>query len=273
MEGSGEIFIEGRALAWRRAGAGPPLLLVNGYAATAADWDPTFLSGLGEAFQVICPDSRGMGGSALGDPAEVSMEGMAADLQALLDALGIERLPVVGWSMGGFVAQRLAARAPGRVAALVLLSTDAGGPEAVRAEPEVWKRLTSKEGTPREQASRLISLLFPEPLAGEIDRRFGEVVASARAQLDAEALRAQERAMDAWHAEARPAPPAGSAPLTLAVAGSEDVVIPPRNLDLLAARWPGSRVECFDGGGHAFMAQEPRRLSRLIASFVSERVP
>jgi pimeloyl-ACP methyl ester carboxylesterase len=105
---------------------------------------------------------------------------MASDLEALLDALEIERLTVVGWSMGGYVAQRLARRAPGRVVALGLISTDPGGPAAVPARPETWAALVDHSGTPREQASRLISLLFPPAVAAEIDRQFGEVVAAAR---------------------------------------------------------------------------------------------
>ena len=62
--------------------------------------------------------------------------------------------------MGGFIAQTLAATAPARVSRLVLLSTDHGGPRALRAEARVWEQLTDHGGSPREQASRLISLLF-----------------------------------------------------------------------------------------------------------------
>jgi pimeloyl-ACP methyl ester carboxylesterase len=138
----GQLGIAGRAFAWRTLGSGQPLLLVNGYAATAADWDPTFLAGLAEGFKVIHPDNRGLGGSELGAAAELTVDSMAADLEALLDELAIEGLPVVGWSMGGFVAQRLATRAPGRVTALGLLATDPGGEQAVRAEPAVLDRLT-----------------------------------------------------------------------------------------------------------------------------------
>lgn len=244
---------------------GPPLLLVNGYAATAADWDPTFLAELSKSFRVICPDNRGVGGSDLGDLNELTIDSMAADLEALLDALELERVAVAGWSMGGFVAQRLALRAPDRVAALVLLSTDPGGPSAVFADIDVWDSLIDYSGTPREQASRLISLLFPLRLARDIDRQFGEIVAEARAGLSPRTLDAQEVAMDAWHATEQPAP--ASAPPVLIARGSEDVVIPPVNSNLLAARWPGARVECFYYGGHAFMAQEPIRLARLIADF------
>ncbi len=251
-------------LAWSSSGDGPPLLLVNGYAATGADWDPGFLTALAGSFAVICPDNPGLGGSPPG-PGETTVDSIAAALEALLDARGIERLPVVGWSMGGFAAQRLALRAPARVSALALLATDPGGADSVPAEPGVWERLTDHSGTPREQAARLISLLFPPPLATEIDRRFGAVVAEARSRLDPRALRGQEAAMAAWHAteQERPVAP----PPTLVVHGEEDQVIPAANAGRLAARW-GAGVELVAGGGHAFMAQEPERVAALLREFL-----
>jgi pimeloyl-ACP methyl ester carboxylesterase len=273
---AGSTVVDGRRIAWHAVGSGPTLLLLNGYAATGGDWDPTLLMQLGRSFEVICPDNRGVGESELGTGA-VSVAGMAADLEALLDALELERAPVVGWSMGGFVAQQLAARAQARVEALALLSTDPGGAAAVPAAAEAWARLIDHSGTPREQASRLISLLFPPALAPEIDRRFGEVVAAAQAGLRPEALRAQELAMALWHMEdplaaeggGMSGEAGGTAMPVLIAHGSEDVVIPAANVEPLAARWPGARVEVFDGGGHAFMAQEPRRLAELLTTFLA----
>jgi pimeloyl-ACP methyl ester carboxylesterase len=191
---------------------------------------------------------------------------MTGDAIALLDELGLERAAVAGWSMGGFVAQALTARSPARVEALVLLASDPGGSAAVRGNPAAWARLTDRSGTPREQANRLISVLFPADVAPEIDREFGDLVAEAKAALDPATLDAQERAIDAWHAEAQPA--AGpDAPPVLTACGTADAVIPPQNADALAARWHGCRVERFAGCGHALMAQEPDRLAALIASF------
>ncbi|HUC00967.1 MAG TPA: alpha/beta hydrolase [Solirubrobacterales bacterium] len=248
----------------------PPLLLINGYAATGADWDPGFLAELGRSHRVISPDNRGMGAAPLGEE-ELTVELMAADMERLLDAEGIERLPVVGWSMGGFVAQELARRAPQRVATLALLDTDPGGAAAVPAAAEVWERLTDHSGTPREQASRLIALLFPPPLAAEIDRQFGEVVAAAREQLSPAALRAQEAAMAAWHRDERVAGghrsadrPGDDLPV-LVLHGTEDAVIPAANAMALQARWPGAHVELFEGCGHALMAQNPQRVAELIS--------
>lgn len=260
------IEIEGRQLAWRTVGSGRPLLLINGYAATGGDWDPIFLSGLSESFQVICPDNRGVGGSDLGE-VELTVDGMAADLEVLLDYLEIESLPLVGWSMGGFIAQRLATRAPQRVQALTLIATDPGGPEAVTSGAESWYRLTDHSGTPREQASRLISLLFPPALAAEIDRRFGDFVAEARARLSPQALSAQEAVMLAWHRDPQP-PPAGDPQPTQILHGELDEVIPAANAAPLASLYPDARTELFSSCGHALMAQEPQQLVRSIGSLV-----
>lgn len=267
-ERSEAVELAGRRLAWRAIGSGPPLVLVNGYAATAADWDPGFLSELASSFELICPDNRGVGRSQFGDPGEpLTIDALAGDHEQLLDTLELESAPIVGWSMGGFVAQRLAVRAPARVEALALLSTDPGGAAAALAAPAVWAALTDHSGTPRQQASRLISLLFPPDLAPEIDRQFGELVAQARAELSPQVLSAQEAAMAVWHEEEQARPESVSPPV-LAAHGGEDLVIPPENLDALAARWPGCRVERFAGGGHAFMAQEPARLADVIKSFL-----
>jgi 3-oxoadipate enol-lactonase len=232
-----------------------PLVLVNGYAATGADWDPAFVAALEGSFEVLRPDNHG-----------ATIDAMAGALEALLDERGLEWAHVAGWSMGGFIAQRLATRAPQRVASLALLSTDPGGSAATLADPAVWARLTDHSGTPREQATRLLSLLFPPELAPEIDRQFGDIVAQARAAWPVEKSREQEAAIAAWHAE-EPQLPGPESPPVLVAHGSEDIVVPPANADALAARWPHARVELFAGGGHAFMAQEPARLAELLTAF------
>lgn len=248
--------------AWRAFGSGPPLLLLNGFAATGADWDPVFLAALGRTHTVLSPDHRGMGGSAAGaEPLTVAA--MAADALGLLDHLGIERAVVVGWSMGGFVAQAVAAAAPDRVEALVLLATDLG-PVAVRGDALVWAELTDRSGSPREQASRLLRRLFPPELAAQVDRDFGEIVATARAAMDPAALAAQEAAVERWHAEGAPVP---LGVRVLAVAGEEDEVVPAANVALLADR-PLAWSARFPGVGHALMAQVPEELADLVGRFL-----
>ncbi len=255
-------------LAWSERGEGPPLLLINGYAATKDDWDPTFLDELASDFHLICPDNRGVGESELGDAAGMTAASLAGDCVELLDSLGVERAAVVGWSMGGMVAQELAAWAPERVSALVLLSTDCGGEKAVLAESEAIARLYDRSGTAREQASRLIALLFPPEVAAPIDAEFGEVVAAARAALNPEALDAQQELLALWHSEPADGRLKAIAAKTLVAAGDEDQVIPPANTPILAAALGGAQMHRFPGGGHAFMAQEPQRLAAMIRIFI-----
>ena len=257
-------------IAWRTHGSGPPLLLLNGYAATGDDWDPTLIEGLAAAHTVVCPDNRGTGDSALGSE-ELTVAAMAEDAAGVLDELGVARAAVAGWSMGGFIAQQLAASHPERVGALVLMATDPGGPGAALAAPREAALLVDRGGSPREQATRLIGLLFPEPFAAAVDAEFGALVAAARAALDPATLDAQEAAMAHWHASPAEERLAAIAAPTLVLAGAEDVVIPAANAPLLAAAIAGARlVEPFADCGHGFLAQRPAEVAETIGGFLRE---
>jgi pimeloyl-ACP methyl ester carboxylesterase len=256
------IEIDGRRYAWHSVGAGPRLLLVNGYAGTGTDWDPTFLDALAERFEVICPDNRGIGDSDLGEQ-ELTIAAIAEDVEALMDALEIEAATVCGWSMGGYVAQDLAERAPGRVSALALIGTHPGGPSYVpTGDAEAFARLVDYSGTPREQATRLISVLFPPAQAAGIDAKFGDLVAAARARLEQRALDAQEAALVAWRD--REPPPVTDPPPAVVIHGALDRLVSVGNAARLGERWNG-RVDVFEQSAHAAMAQEPLRAATAIA--------
>jgi len=265
-DGAGKVEVRpGREIAWRALGNGPPLLLINGYAATGADWDPAFLGLLAAEHRVVCPDNVGLGASTLAaDDTVGGVEGMTGDMVALLDALEVGRAAVAGWSVGGFVAQSLARAIPERVAALALISTHTGGADCIDASPEVARRLVDHSGTPREQASRLISLLFPPDRAAEADERFGEIVAAARAELPERVLFMQEEALAAWHGRPTSLPLADPRIATVVVHGGEDTVVPPGNAEVLARFHPGARVEIRPDCAHAPMAQEPEAVATAI---------
>lgn len=266
--GAGEGVVEvrpGRTIAWTAVGDGPPLLLLNGYAATGADWDPVFLGGLAAHFRVITPDNVGLGRSTLAEGEAVGgAAGMTTDSIALLDALEIERAAVVGWSMGGFVAQSLAREAPGRVSALGLISTHPGGTDTVDAVPGVFGVLIDHSGTPREQATRLLSLLFPPDRAGEADERFGDLVAAARAELPEPVLFMQEDAIVDWHNRPTSLPILDPPVPTAIVHGGSDTVVPPGNAEALARFHPGATVTLLPDCAHAPMAQEPATVAEAI---------
>jgi pimeloyl-ACP methyl ester carboxylesterase len=254
---SAAIEVESAKIAYRRIGHGRPLLVLNGFAATSADWDPSFIDGLASSNELILLDNRGIGRSTdNGQPFDIAK--LADDAAGVIEMLGIERANVLGWSMGGFIAQTLVLQQPGRINKLILLSTDPGGTDADRASAAVWSQLIDTSGTPHDQAKRLLSLLFPDDVAESFYRKSGEIVAAARARLSPDLINRQAAAMDAWHRNGAGDQLRGiNAPVLIAT-GSEDVVIPPSNALKLVNAIPSAWLAQFTHGGHAFMAQYPR---------------
>ncbi len=234
-------FDSGR-IAYRRIGQGRPLLVLNGFAATSGDWDAAFIDRLACVSELVLLDNRGIGAST-DDGAPFDIKKLTEDVLQLIDTLDLGGANVLGWSMGGFIAQTLASDHPNRVHKLILLSTDPGGPDADLGPPVVRAQLTDMSGTPREQARSLLSLLFPADVAESIYREFGDIVAIARARLTPEIVHRQEVAMEAWHRNGAGDRLRELCAPTLVATGSEDIVIPASNALGTRQRHPRS-VTC-----------------------------
>lgn len=112
--------VDGIAIAYEQAGAGPPLLLLHGYPQTRTMWRRQ-APALAERFTVVTADLRGYGDSAKPAGGDYSKRAMAADMAGLMGRLGFERFAVAGHDRGGRVAHRLALDYPGRVTRLAVL--------------------------------------------------------------------------------------------------------------------------------------------------------
>jgi len=262
------IQVEGAQIGYHRVGNGRPLLVLNGFAATSADWDPLFIDRLASSSALILLDHRGIGDSTdAGKPFDIAQ--LADDAAHVIAALGFDRISVLGWSMGGFIAQTLAVQHPDRVDKLILLSTDPGGAYADLTSTAVWSQLIDMSGTPHEQARRLLSLLFTSDVAESFYREFGDVVAAARARLSPELIERQGAAMDAWHQNGIGNRLREIRARVLVATRGEDVVIPASNGLKLVNAIPGAWLAQFPEGGHAFMAQYPLPLANLINGFLA----
>src|SRR5437870_11722840 len=170
------VQVDGAQIVYRRIGNGRPLLVLNGFAATSADWDPSFINGLASSNELILLDNRGIGRSTDdGKPFDIAQ---LADDAHVIGTLGFEGTSVLGWSRRGFIAQTLALQHPDRVNKLILLSTDSGGTDADLASAAVWSQLVDTSGTPDDQARRLLSLLYLIDVAESIDREFGYLLSA-----------------------------------------------------------------------------------------------
>ncbi len=146
-------FVEnqGARIYWDEQGRGEPVLLIMGLAYPSQMWYRTRPL-LASRYRTLALDNRGIGRSDV-PPGPYPIALMASDAAAVLDAAGIESAHVFGVSMGGMIAQEFALQYPKRVLSLILGCTAAGGPTAVRAEPEAAQMLMTRDKMSPEQAA------------------------------------------------------------------------------------------------------------------------
>ena len=134
-----DFTLDGAPLHYEIAGSGPPLLLLNGIGLDLSAWGPLVQALCGER-QLVLLETRGSGLS--GPPPEpCTTARLAADALALLDHLSLGSVDVLGFSLGGLVAQELALLAPDRIRSLVLAATAARLPGRTRRALDAWRRL------------------------------------------------------------------------------------------------------------------------------------
>src|SRR5262245_39930869 len=125
------ISVGGTAFAYRDLGrrGGVPLILLNHWGAVLDNFDPRIVDGLASKHRVIATDYRGIGAS--GGTAPVTIDEMARDAIALIRALGFEKVDLLGFSLGGFVAQDITLKAPELVRKLILAGTGPAGGKGI----------------------------------------------------------------------------------------------------------------------------------------------
>ena len=179
-------------VAYRTLGSGPPLLLIMGYAGTMETWDPLFVDTLARHYRVVIFDNAGSGPTkALQAP--LTIDAMAAQTSALIDALRLGRTDVLGWSMGGMIAQALAVTHPGQVRRLVLCATFPGTGRIVRPPQKQIDALTGGN------AQATGAALFPADQGFAFDAMSAELsLYPAHATAPAATIAAQGNASLQW---------------------------------------------------------------------------
>jgi pimeloyl-ACP methyl ester carboxylesterase len=252
-------------VAYKEAGSGEPLILIMGYGGTMDLWDTRLVNQLAQHYRVIVFDNRGMGQTTSSDK-EYSIRLFANDTAGLMDAMGIKKAHVMGWSMGTFVAQELTLGYPEKVDKLILCAGTPGGREALPPEPRVIASLTNTTGTDRERGERLFLVLFPPAWLKENpdpSKYFPRVTETSPPA----SMQRQDAAIQAWNGSYFRLP-AIQQPLLL-IAGEQDVIAPPGNSLLIAEQVPHSWLVRIRGGGHGLMYQEPDEVAALVLTFLA----
>jgi 3-oxoadipate enol-lactonase len=250
---------------WDEQGQGAPVLLIMGLSYSSHMWHRT-RPALAAHYQTIALDNRGIGRSDV-PPGPYPIALMASDAAAVLDAADVESAHLFGVSMGGMIAQEFALRYPKRVRSLILGCTAAGGPTAVRAEPEAAEMLRARGNMSPEEA-----LEAPVPFiydSATPRTRIDEDLAIRRPWLPRpEGYTAQLQGIIAWEAYSRLS--AIAAP-TLVVHGETDRLVPPANGKLIAERIPGAKLVMIPHASHLFTTDQTEASHRAILGFLNEQ--
>jgi 3-oxoadipate enol-lactonase len=217
-------------------------------------WDPQ-VPALAERYRVVTYDVRGHGDSPA-PPGPYTLDDLADDVVAVLDEAGAERAHLVGVSLGGMTAMRLAVREPQRVHRMVLLCTSAStdaGPFRDRAAA------VRRDGT---------APLAPAVVSRWVTPAFAEEHPEVVARLEAMIAGADDAGYAACcevvgDVELRADLPRISAP-TLVVSGAEDLALPPEHQRVIAEGIPGAQLLTLSPAAHIPTVEQPLQVSGAI---------
>ncbi len=256
----------GVKLAYRIRGEGPPLVLVMGYRLNSAAWPATFIEQLARHFMVIVLDNRGTG---LSDkPVNgYAIANMACDIRGLLDCLGIAQVHMLGYSMGGAIAQEFVRQFPQRISRLILCATMAGGHGATYAGASVVSVMRDLDGLSPEQAARRIWSVTYSPGYLERHHRLAEEQMCREIALPTP-LHAADLQFQAFAEFDGSDDLANIRCPTLVLTGDLDELISPENSRKIASIISGARLIVIPGCGHRVMWEATGECVAFITEFL-----
>jgi 3-oxoadipate enol-lactonase len=243
-----------------RFGEGPCTVLVHAFPSDRRMWKHVARP-LAERRSVLCPDLRGFG-HASSLPAPKSLDAHADDLARTLDDLGLNRVALVGLSMGGYVALAFAERHPARLTHLSLVDS--------RAEPDSADAKAGRSKSMAIVSSLGVSALYdsleprlfaPEPVPQAPDTMRGIAVSQSRDGVLCAlvAMRDRPDRTAVWQSLEIP---------TQCIAGRHDAITPPSELEALALAAHSGRFVMIEGAGHLPNVEQPERLVLALDAFL-----
>ena len=248
---------------YREVGAGSPLLLITGFGASMDDWPPSFVDTLADHHEVIVFDNAGVGQTA--PAASSSITAMADEASDLISAFHLRRSAVLGWSMGGMIAQALAVDHPDQVSLLVLAATQAGTGKALPVPAQAAAQLASPN------PATVLAVLFPPDQASAASAYVTGILQYPSFYAATVATKAsQSLAIQQWLAgQDPPGRQIGKLRIpTLVADGTLDQLDPTANARLLAGSAPGARLILYPDAGHAFLFQDASSFIPAVERFL-----
>ncbi|WP_044192136.1 alpha/beta fold hydrolase [Hyalangium minutum] len=251
-------------------GSAAPLVCFVHYRANLDNWDPALVDALAEQREVILVDNVGVGGSSGKTPDTVTE--MAHGAIAFVDALKLPRVDLLGFSLGGFVAQEFALMRPHQVRRLVLAGTGPQGGEGMHMYvPEVLE-VALRE---KIDADAILTLFFEKSESSRSKgREFIQRLRLRQVDRDLPVTRdtvnAHLTAISTWGVPdaSKLSRLAAIKQPTLVANGDNDIMVPTANTSLLAKHIPNAQLRIYPDAGHAFLFQYPEEFAAEVNRFL-----
>jgi pimeloyl-ACP methyl ester carboxylesterase len=252
------VTVEGTPFAYREVGptVGPPVVFLHHFTAVLDDWDPAVVDGIAAERRVILLDLRGVGGS--GGTTPDSVEAMAADAVAFIDALGLGTVDLLGYSLGGMVAQVIVQQRPDLVRRIILAGTAPAGDQGPAGTGAVLQAAMEQAG---EQGKHPKHFLFFSPTvtsqaaADAFLARLEERSEDRDAPVSNETIGAQLTALAKWEQGTSPAGLTNVDKPVLVVNGDDDTMFPTISSLHLARLVPDAQLSIYPDSGHGGIFQ------------------
>jgi pimeloyl-ACP methyl ester carboxylesterase len=250
--------VNGTSFAYRETGEknGIPVVLLHHLTAVLDDWDPRTIDGLAQKHRVIAFNNRGVGGSKGTTPDTI--DDMATDAVAFIRALGLKKTDLLGFSLGGFIAQVIAQKHPDLVRKVILAGTSAAGGEGISNVGAVLQNAVARATAEKKHPKQ--SLFFTQSQDGQkAAAEFLQRLASRQQDRDLpatqETIVAQVTAITKWGMAPKPASLESIQHPVLVANGDTDVMVPSINSVELARKLPNSELSIFPDAGHGAIFQ------------------
>lgn len=242
------------AVSYRSDGTGPPLVMIMGLDGSQDAWPPTLVNALAKHHRVIIFDNAGIGQTAM--PAgTLTISAMADQTAALIETLDLGQPAVLGWSMGGMIAQALAILFPSDVSRLVLSATCGGDGDCTLGS---GASSTALELFPANKAATQFALYIAAITSYPNFYVASPAIGSAEVS-----------AIVSWAAGTDPGGHGTITVPTLIGDGADDVLIPPANSLRMQAAIPGALLHIYPDAGHGFLIQHAGGWARRVDSFLA----
>ena len=249
-------------------GKGRPLLVLNGFG--CSNWFmKEIATKLSDHAHWVLSENRGMGSSPKVSE-EYTVEDLASDALTLMERLGHETFTLLGYSMGGFIAQALYLMAPERIDGMIMLCATGPGSGFVEL-PEVTEDMlrASYDIPPEDMIMANLKMTMYPDFEAENPERYRMILERRLKNLaDLDQLLLQFRAVQAFIEKPLPLDRIGCP--TLILTGDTDRFVSPENSKLLAQAIPSSEYHVIENSDHLFFLEKPEPVSRFIGNFLEK---